>query len=173
MLWASRNRRRKGGKYAVARTGIWRITQSGIFNVFETQKWMLPGNMPMDVFFYNNKLHVLSYPERIIYEQQPNFQWADLAISLQKMGRKINSFDFANLVSYVHKNKVYLGSENYYMVMDSAYHFQRYDLPPKHNESWAFWDFRAHNGIVYGAVTNTNDFEDGFLDVFSDFSFHV
>jgi len=151
--------------YAVARTGIWRITQSGIFNVFETQKWMLPGNMPMDVFFYNNKLHVLSYPERIIYEQQPNFQWADLAISLQKMGRKINSFDFANLVSYVHKNKVYLGSENYYMVMDSAYHFQRYDLPPKHNESWAFWDFRAHNGIVYGAVTNTNDFEDGFLHI--------
>ncbi|MFZ9631399.1 MAG: histidine kinase [Bacteroidia bacterium] len=151
--------------YAVARTGIWRITQSGIFNVFETQKWMLPDNMPMDVFFYNNKLHVLSYPERIIYEQQPNFQWADLAISLQKMGRKINSFDFANLVSYVHKNKVYLGSENYYMVMDSAYHFQRYDLPPKHNETWAFWDFRAHNGIVYGAVTNTNDFEDGFLHI--------
>jgi hypothetical protein len=51
------------------------------------------------------------------------------------------------------------------MVMDSAYHFQKYEMPRKHNESWAFWDFRAHKGIVYGAVTNTNDFDDGYLHV--------
>jgi hypothetical protein len=38
-------------------------------------------------------------------------------------------------------------------------------MPRKHNESWAFWDFRVHNGIVYGAVTNTNDFDDGYLHV--------
>jgi len=151
--------------YAVARTGIWRITQSGIFNVFDAKSWMLPGNMPMDVFYFNQKLHVLSYPERIIYEQQSNFNWANLSHSLKRMGRKINTYDFANLVSFVHENKVYLGSESYYMVMDSAYHFQKYQMPHKHNESWAFWDFRVHNGIVYGAVTNTNDFEDGFLHV--------
>ena len=151
--------------YAVARTGIWRITQSGIFNVFDTKSWMLPGNMPMDVFYFNQKLHVLSYPERIIYEQQADYSWANLSHSLQKMGRKINTYDFANLVSFVHENKVFLGSENYYMVMDSAYHFQKYEMPRKHNESWAFWDFRVHNGIVFGAVTNTNDFDDGFLHV--------
>jgi len=151
--------------YAVARTGIWRITQSGIFNVFDTKSWMLPGNMPMDVFYFNQKLHVLSYPERIIYEQQADYSWAHLSQSLQKMGRKINTYDFANLVSFVHENKVFLGSENYYMVMDSAYHFQKYEMPRKHNESWAFWDFRVHNGIVFGAVTNTNDFDDGFLHV--------
>ena len=119
----------------------------------------------MDVFYFNQKLHVLSYPERIIYEQQADYSWADLSHSLQKMGRKINTYDFANLVSFVHENKVFLGSENYYMVMDSAYHFQKYEMPRKHNESWAFWDFRAHNGIVYGAVTNTNDFDDGYLHV--------
>jgi hypothetical protein len=51
------------------------------------------------------------------------------------------------------------------MVMDSAYHFQKYEMPRKHNESWAFWDFRVHNGLVYGAVTNTNDFNDGYLHV--------
>ena len=151
--------------YAVARTGIWRITQSGIFNVFDTKSWMLPGNMPMDVFYFNQKLHVLSYPERIIYEQQADYSWAHLSQSLQKMGRKINTYDFANLVSFVHENKVFLGSENYYMVMDSAYHFQKYEMPRKHNESWAFWDFRVHNGVVYGAVTNTKDFDDGFLHV--------
>ena len=151
--------------YAVTRTGIWRITQSGIFNVFDTKSWMLPGNMPMDVFYFNQKLHVLSYPERIIYEQQADYSWADLSQSLQKMGRKINTYDFANLVSFVHENKVFLGSGNYYMVMDSAYHFQKYEMPRKHNESWAFWDFRVHNGIVYGAVTNTNDFDDGYLHV--------
>jgi len=65
----------------------------------------------------------------------------------------------------VHENKVFLGSESYYMVMDSTYHFQKYEMPPKHNESWAFWDFRTHNGIVYGAVTNTNDFDDGHLHI--------
>lgn len=151
--------------YAVARNGIWRITQSGIFHIFDAKSWMLPGNMPMDIFYFNQKLHVLSYPERIIYQQQPNRSWADLSKSLEKLGRKINTYDFANLVSFVHQNKVYLGSENYYMVMDSAYHFQRYDLPPKHNETWAFWDFRVHNGIVYCAVTNTNDFEDGCLHI--------
>ena len=151
--------------YAVARTGVWRITQSGIFNVFDTKSYLLPGNMPMDIFYFNQKLHVLSYPERIIYEQQADYSWADLSHSLQKMGRKINTYDFANLVSFVHENKVFLGSENYYMVMDSAYHFQKYEMPQKHNESWAFWDFRVHNGIVFGAVTNTNDFDDGFLHV--------
>jgi hypothetical protein len=151
--------------YAVARTGIWRITQSGIFNVFDAKLYMAPGNMAMDVFYFNQKLHVLSYPERIIYEQQADYSWADLSHSLQKMGRKINTYDFANLVSFVHENKVFLGSENYYMVMDSAYHFQKYEMPSKHNESWAFWDFRVHNGLVYGAVTNTNDFNDGYLHV--------
>lgn len=151
--------------YAVARTGIWRITQSGIFNVFDAKLWMLPGNKPMDVFYYNQKLHVLSYPEHIIYEQQANYTWANLSNSLQKMGRKIDTFDFANLVSFVHDNKVFLGSVNYYMVMDSSYHFQKYELLPKHNESWAFWDFSEHNGTVYGAVTNTNDFEDGVLHI--------
>ncbi len=129
--------------YAVARTGIWRITQSGIFNVFDTKSWMLPGNIPMDVFYFNQKLHVLSYPERIIYEQQADYSWADLSHSLQKMGRKINTYDFANLVSFVHENKVFLGSENYYMVMDSAYHFQKYEMPQKHNESWACCNLRT------------------------------
>ena len=151
--------------YAVARTGVWRITQSGIFNVFDTKSYLLPGNMPMDIFYFNQKLHVLSYPERIIYEQQPDYTWADLSKSLQRMGRKINTYDFANLVAFVHENKVFLGSESYYMVMDSTYHFQKYEMPPKHNESWAFWDFRTHNGIVYGAVTNTNDFDDGYLHI--------
>ncbi len=151
--------------YAIARNGVWRITQSGIFQIFETKKWMLPGNMPMDIFFFNQKLHVLSYPERIIYMQQPNHNWVNLATNLQQMGRKINPFDFANLVAFVHENHVFLGSENYYTVMDSAYHFERYNLLPKHNETWAFWDFRVHNGIVYGAVTNTNDFEDGYLHI--------
>jgi len=151
--------------YAVAGTGIWRITQLGIFNVFDAKLYMMPGNMPMDIFYFNQKLHVLSYPERIIYEQQADYSWANLSHSLQKMGRKINTYDFANLVSFVHENKVFLGSENYYMVMDSAYHFQKYEMPQKHNESRAFWDFRVHNGIVYGAVTNTNDFDDGYLHV--------
>jgi sensor histidine kinase YesM len=151
--------------YAIARNGIWRITQSGIFNIFDAKSWMLPGNMPMDIFFFNQKLHVLSYPERIIYEQQTDQSWSDLSKSLQKLGRKINNFDFANLVSFVFQNKVFLGSVNYYMVMDSAYHFQKYELPLKHNESWAFWDFREHNGIIYGAVTNTNNFEDGCLHI--------
>ncbi|NBX87950.1 MAG: hypothetical protein EBQ97_05465, partial [Bacteroidetes bacterium] len=96
--------------YAVARTGVWRITQSGIFNVFDTKSYLLPGNMPMDIFYFNQKLHVLSYPERIIYEQQADYSWADLSHSLQKMGRKINTYDFANLVSFVHENKVFLGS---------------------------------------------------------------
>ena len=151
--------------YAIARTGIWRITQSGIFQIFDTKTYMLPGNMPMDIFYFNQKFHVLSYPERIIYEQHPDYTWADLSKSLQRMGRKINTYDFANLVAFVHENKVFLGSESYYMVMDSAYHFQKYEMPRKHNESWAFWDFRTHNGIVYGAVTNTNDFDDGYLHI--------
>ena len=151
--------------YAIARTGIWRITQSGIFQIFDTKTYMLPGNMPMDIFYFNQKFHVLSYPERIIYEQQPDYSWADLSKSLQRMGRKINTYDFANLVAFVHENKVFLGSESYYMVMDSAYHFQKYEMPRKHNESWAFWDFRVHNGVVYGAVTNTNDFDDGYLHI--------
>ena len=151
--------------YAVARTGVWRITQSGIFNVFDPKLYMAPGNMAMDVFYFNQKLHVLSYPERIIYEQQADYSWADLSHSLNKMGRKINTYDFSYLVSFVYENKVYLGSENYYIVMDSTYHFQKYELLPKHNESWAFWDFRVHNGVVYGAVTNTKDFDDGFLHV--------
>jgi len=151
--------------YAIARTGVWRITQSGIFNIFDTKTYMLPGNMPMDIFYFNQKFHVLSYPERIIYEQQPDYTWADLSKSLQRIGRKINTHDFANLVAFVHENKVFLGSESYYMVMDSTYHFQKYEMPPKHNESWAFWDFRTHNGIVYGAVTNTNDFDDGHLHI--------
>ena len=68
--------------YAIARNGVWRITQSGIFQIFEAKKWMLPGNMPMDIFFFNQKLHVLSYPERIIYMQQPNHNWVNLATSI-------------------------------------------------------------------------------------------
>jgi hypothetical protein len=153
----------QGRLFCIARYGVYEIIGNKLTLRLRSDEVLPEGNMPMDVFIREQKLHVLNYPENFIYQQQANGHWQKWNQLLQAQGNSFPETYFNNLTAFQTDSQVFLGGVNYYTVIDAHNRWQLYQLQADDNESWAFWDFQLHNGQVYGAVSNTNDFNDGYL----------
>lgn len=149
--------------FCIARRGIFEITGNVLTAKLSSEKDLPPGNMPMDVFIRQGKLHALSYPENTIMQQQPSGHWNVWNDDFQLSEAPVSKPKFDNISAFQTDSTVILGGVNHYTVISNNGHWQVYTLITNHNESWAFWDFQIHNNQIYAAVSNTNDFNDGFL----------
>jgi len=149
--------------FCIARRGIFEITGNVLTTKLSAEKDLPPGNMPMDVFIRQGKLHALSYPGNTIMQQQPSGQWTEWNVDSQWGGAPLSAPKFDNISAFQTDTSVILGGVNHYTVISNNGHWQVYTLITNHKESWAFWDFQIHNNQIYAAVSNTNDFNDGFL----------
>ena len=152
-----------GRLFCIARYGIFEIIGNKLTLRLKSARDLPTGNMPMDVFIRKNQLHALSYPEPTILQQQKNGRWENWNTILQKEGKQIPSNRYNNISCFQTDSQVFLGGVNTYTVIEANDNWTLYTLKAKLNESWAFWDFQVHRGQVYGAVSNTSDFNDGFL----------
>ncbi len=152
-----------GRLFCIARYGIFEIIGNKLTLRLKSARDLPTGNMPMDVFIRKNQLHALSYPETTIMQQQKNGRWENWNTILQKEGKQIPSNRYNNISCFQTDSQVFLGGVNTYTVIEANDNWTLYTLKAKLNESWAFWDFQVHRGQVYGAVSNTSDFNDGFL----------
>ena len=153
-----------GKLYCIARQGIYEIKGNTAILRFSASN--LPtNNMPMDVFFWQQKMHVLSYPKRLILQQQSNGSWLSLQEILKKKNLDYPLEYFCNLTAFSNNNFIYLGGVNAYTQLDTHGNMKQFTLKAHFYESWAFWDFQLHKNIMYAAVSNTADFNDGYLHV--------
>lgn len=153
-----------GKLYCIARQGIYEIKGNKAILRFSAAQ--LPdNNMPMDVFFWQEKMHVLSYPERTILQQQSNGTWQSLQHILKQKNLNYPLHYFCNLTAFSNNNYIYLGGVNAYTQLDTHGNMKQFTLKTHFYESWAFWDFQNHNNVMYAAVSNTADFNDGYLHV--------
>lgn len=152
-----------GQLYCVARQGIYQIYADRVVLRFSSIKELPPNNMPLDVFFWDNKMHVIGYPKTMILQQQSMGKWVDLGQVLLARGKKLPSLYPSVISAYEYRNQIFLGGVNHYVVLDSVGNTKQYFINSKGNESWALWDFQAHKGQVYAAVSNTADFNEGYL----------
>ena len=153
-----------GKLYCIARQGIYEIKGNKAILKFSASQ--LPeNNMPMDLFFWQAKMHVLSYPQRVILQQQNNGSWLSLQDILKQKNLNYPLQYFCNLTAFSSNNFIYLGGVNAYTQLDTHGNMKQFTLKSHFYESWAFWDFQIHKNIMYAAVSNTADFNDGYLHV--------
>ena len=153
-----------GKLYCIARQGIYEIKGNKAILKFSASQ--LPeNNMPMDLFFWQAKMHVLSYPKRVILQQQNNGSWLSLQDILKQKNLNYPLQYFCNLTAFSSNNFIYLGGVNAYTQLDTHGNMKQFTLKSHFYESWAFWDFQIHKNIMYAAVSNTADFNDGYLHV--------
>ncbi len=153
----------QGRLFCIAHYGVFEIIGNKLTLRLRTEHDLPEGNMPMDVFIRKQRLHVLNYPENLIVQQQPNGHWENWKTVLEKEGKNYQSVFYNNLSCFQTDSLLFIGGVNSYTVVGPDDQWTRYTLEAKQKESWAFWDFQIHRGKVYGAVSNTNDFNDGYL----------
>ena len=153
----------KGRMFCIARYGIYEIIGNKLKLRLVSARDLPPDNMPMDVFIRRGKLHALSYPGNEIVQQQSNGQWKSWNAILKSQGTVIPTPEFDNICAFQTDTSVILGGVNHYTIIDDRDRWHLYTLETTHSESWAFWDFQIHRNQIYAAVSNSNDFNDGFL----------
>lgn len=153
----------KGRLFCIAHYGVYEIIGNKLTLRLRSSRDLPKGNMPMDVFIWKQRLHILNYPENLIVQQQPNGQWENWKTVLEREGKYYQSVFYNNISCFQTDSQLFIGGVNSYTVLGTDDKWKRYTLEAKQKESWAFWDFQVHRGRVYGAVSNTNDFNDGYL----------
>lgn len=163
LLKIRRFRAVKNRLFCIARQGVFEIKGNRLQQILQSNKDLPEGNMPMDLFIHHNQLHVLSYPKRLIVQQQTKGNWVSWNDLLAKQGFTYPEKHFSNLCAFQTDSMIFLGGVNQYTVIDQKDRFSMHTIEAKNSESWAFWDFQIHKQRIYGAVANTNDFNDGYL----------
>lgn len=153
----------KGRLFCIARYGIYEILGNTLKLRLLSERDLPKDNMPMDVFIRKGQLHALCYPDNTIMQQQLNGQWISWNGIHIAEGKQYPESFYNNLCAFQTDSTVVLGGVNRYTVINDNDHWRLYTLNTKQNESWAFWDFQIHQNQIYAAVSNSNDFNDGFL----------
>lgn len=153
----------KGRLFCIARYGIYEILGNTLKLRLLSERDLPKDNMPMDVFIRKGQLHALCYPDNTIMQQQLNGQWISWNGIHIAEGKQYPESFYKNLCAFQTDSTVVLGGVNRYTVINENDHWQLYTLNTKNNEAWAFWDFQIHQNQIYAAVSNSNDFNDGFL----------
>ncbi|MBM3938450.1 MAG: hypothetical protein FJ333_07345, partial [Sphingomonadales bacterium] len=153
----------RGRLFCIARYGIYEI-MGDTFKLRLLSEQDLPkDNKPMDIFIRHGKLHVLCHPQRAIMQQQSNGRWESWMTINNAQGKIYPISYYNNISAFQTDTSIILGGVNQYTVINNHDQWQLYTLNSNQNESWAFWDFNIHNKLIYAAVSNTNDFDDGFI----------
>lgn len=154
-----------GRLFCIARYGVFEWVNNKMILRLKSARDLPPNNMPMDVFIRDQSLHVLSYPSITIVQKQANGAWRSWRDVLLQQKKNHPVSWFCNLTAFQDGKTLFLGGVNHYTVIDSQGNWTHYNLEAKHNESWAFWDFQKYKNTVFAAVSNSNDFNDGYLHV--------
>jgi hypothetical protein len=152
-----------GRLFCIARHGIYEFADNKLIPRLLSERDLPLNNMPMDVFIRKGQLHALSYPNNTIVQQTKNGDWVSWKNILEASGQKLPETYFNNISAFQTDTSVILGGVNHYTVINNFDVWTLYSLKADHHESWAFWDFQIHQNQLYAAVSNTNDFDDGFL----------
>ncbi len=156
-------RKIKNRLFCIARRGVFEIKNDRLILILKSSTDLPDGNMPMDIFIRKNKLHVLSYPQHIILQQQQNGSWANWQQQLALNGQSHLTTHFCNLTAFQTDSFLFIGGVNQYVVIDAQDRWTLHRIEAKNRESWAFWDFQLYQNQIYGAVSNSNDFNEGYL----------
>jgi hypothetical protein len=153
----------QGRLFCIAHYGVFEVQGNRLILRMKSDQHLPTDNMPMDVFIREGLLHVLSYPEQDIIMRNAKGNWVSWKNHLKSKGVEIPPGGFDNLTAFQTDSTLVLGGVNRYSILDHQNHWQYYHFLPNHSESWAIWDFQLHRNQLFAAVSNTNDFNDGFL----------
>ncbi len=157
---------------------IFCITSLGVFElsnlktklIFYTRSILdedgLPSK-PMDIFIRNNQLHVLTYGNDGLWQQQATGVWSNITTQtkskLINKENQIKKYVFPCLTAEEIDGEIYFGGVNEYFVWNKQDHVTCYKINHLPEDNFAIWDWIKTKNHIYATTGNVDNFKTGGL----------